>query len=63
MVSSRIAARLVHTNPGKLIDPDNKSILMLLNLFDSSVANSTLQRLHASETLLVKVQEPCAISH
>jgi hypothetical protein len=40
-----------------------KCILMLMNLFQSSVVNSVLQRLYVNEVLLVKVQESCAISH
>ncbi len=43
MVSSRIAARLVHTNQGHLITPDDKFILMLLKLFQSSAVNPALQ--------------------
>ncbi|GMQ86824.1 MAG: hypothetical protein BMS9Abin08_0022 [Gammaproteobacteria bacterium] len=60
MVLGRIAIFLAQTGPGH---GNNKCILMTMNLFQCLTVNPVLQHLYANKAMLVKVQEPCAISH
>jgi hypothetical protein len=56
MVSGRTATRPAHADRGNVIKHNNKYISMLMNLIQSYVVNSVLQRLCVTEVLLVKVQ-------